>query len=130
MLGLVLGEEALGLDLRGRSTGKLLVEVDDTLHADSIGSRTDGLSSNKSVRVSIQSSKMSAFLPDHSNCTVVGVGVGVARVAGPRPAYSSSLPIARKSRFEPEGNPPSEITSHLISQLCTYLGGGNLSRFN
>ena len=43
MLGLVLAEEALCLDLRGRSSGKLLVEVDNTLHADGIGSSADSL---------------------------------------------------------------------------------------
>ena len=36
VLGLVSAEKTGGLDLGGRSTGQLLVEVDDTLHAQSI----------------------------------------------------------------------------------------------
>ena len=41
--GLVAAEETLGLDLRGGATRKLLVEADDTLHAQSVGSTTNSL---------------------------------------------------------------------------------------
>ena len=43
VLVLVTTDEALGLDLGGGATGKLLVEVDDALHADGIGGGADGL---------------------------------------------------------------------------------------
>lgn len=49
MLGLVAAEKALGLDLGGGTTGKLLVETDDALHAQSVGSGSDRLSEKKSV---------------------------------------------------------------------------------
>lgn len=43
VLGLVSAEETLSLDLGGGTSGKLLVEADDTLHADSIRSGANGL---------------------------------------------------------------------------------------
>lgn len=43
VLGLVSAEETLGLDLGSGTSGKLLVEADDTLHADSIRSGANGL---------------------------------------------------------------------------------------
>lgn len=43
VLGLVFAENAGGLDLGSSATGKLLVEVDDTLHADSVRGSTNGL---------------------------------------------------------------------------------------
>lgn len=43
MLCLVSAEEAGGLDLRSRSPGELLVEVDNTLHLDGIGGSANGL---------------------------------------------------------------------------------------
>lgn len=43
VLGLVTAEETLSLDLGGGTTGKLLVEADDTLHAQSVGSSTNSL---------------------------------------------------------------------------------------
>lgn len=43
VLRLVLAPETLGLHVGGGTTGELLVEADDTLHADSIGSSADGL---------------------------------------------------------------------------------------
>lgn len=43
VLGLVPAEEAGGLDLRSRTPGELLVEVDDALHADGIRGSTNGL---------------------------------------------------------------------------------------
>ena len=45
VLGLVSAEKTGGLDLRGGATGELLVEVDDTLHADSIGGGANRLES-------------------------------------------------------------------------------------
>ena len=44
MLGLVPAEEAGRLDFGGGASRELLVETDDTLHADGIGSGADGLS--------------------------------------------------------------------------------------
>jgi hypothetical protein len=44
VLGLVSAEETLSLDLGGGTSGELLVEADDTLHADSIRSGANGLS--------------------------------------------------------------------------------------
>lgn len=41
--GLVAAEETLGLDLGGGTSGEFLVEADDTLHANGIGSRANGL---------------------------------------------------------------------------------------
>ena len=43
VLSLVFAENAGGLDLGSRATGELLVEVDDTLHADSVRGSTNGL---------------------------------------------------------------------------------------
>lgn len=43
VLGLVSAEETLSLDLGGGTSGELLVEADDTLHADSIRSSANGL---------------------------------------------------------------------------------------
>lgn len=43
VLGLVAASNAGGLDLRGGATGKLLVEVDDALHAESIRGSANGL---------------------------------------------------------------------------------------
>lgn len=43
MLGLVLAQNALGLGLGGGSSGEFLVEADDALHADGIGSGANGL---------------------------------------------------------------------------------------
>jgi hypothetical protein len=43
VLGLVSAEKAGGLDLGGRAAGKLLVEVDDALHAKSVRGSTNGL---------------------------------------------------------------------------------------
>lgn len=43
VLGLVLGEETLGLDSGSGATGKLLVEGDDALHAKGIRSGAQGL---------------------------------------------------------------------------------------
>ena len=43
VLGLVPAERAAGLDLRSGSTGKLLVEADNTLHAQSVGGRANCL---------------------------------------------------------------------------------------
>ena len=43
VLLLVLAEDAGGLDLGGGTSGELLVEADDTLHADSIRSSANGL---------------------------------------------------------------------------------------
>lgn len=48
VLGLVSSEKTGGLDLGGGSSGEFLVEADDTLHAKSIRSSTDGL-----VKVSV-----------------------------------------------------------------------------
>ena len=49
VLLLVAAEEALGLDGRGRAPGELLVKVDDTLHAQGIGSRSNSLKVKSSV---------------------------------------------------------------------------------
>lgn len=43
MLGLVLAPEAGSLDLGSGTAGELLVEGDDALHGDSIGSTAKGL---------------------------------------------------------------------------------------
>lgn len=43
MLVLVTSEKTLGLNLGGSATGELLVEVDDTLHADGIGGSANSL---------------------------------------------------------------------------------------
>jgi hypothetical protein len=43
VLGLVSAEETLSLDLGGGTSRKLLVETDDTLHADGIRSGANGL---------------------------------------------------------------------------------------
>lgn len=43
MLGLVAAEEALSLNLGGSTTGELLVERNDALHAQGIGSSTKSL---------------------------------------------------------------------------------------
>lgn len=40
---LVTAEETLALNLRGGTTGKLLVEADDTLHAQCVGSAANSL---------------------------------------------------------------------------------------
>lgn len=43
MLGLVSAEKTGGLNLGRRSSRKFLVEADDTLHTNGIGSSADGL---------------------------------------------------------------------------------------
>ena len=43
VLGLVSTEKTRGLDLGSGTPGKLLVEADDTLHANGIGSSADSL---------------------------------------------------------------------------------------
>lgn len=62
VLGLVSAEEALGLDLGGRTTGKFLVEADDTLHAQGIGSSANCLSR-----------ELSAFSPMIRSCFLQAV---------------------------------------------------------
>lgn len=49
MLGLVAAEKTLGLNLGGGATGELLVETDDALHAQGIGSGSDRLKETKSA---------------------------------------------------------------------------------
>lgn len=41
--GLVAAEKTLGLDLGSGTTGELLVEADDTLHTQGVGSSANGL---------------------------------------------------------------------------------------
>lgn len=47
--GLVATEETLGLDFGGGTTGELLVEADDSLHAQSVRSSANGLSITQDV---------------------------------------------------------------------------------
>ena len=50
VLGLVFAKETSGLRLRSRASRELLVEVDDTLHTNSIWCGTDSLNEEKSIR--------------------------------------------------------------------------------
>ena len=49
VLGLVAAQDTRGLDLGGRATRELLVEIDDALHLSGVRSARDGLGGIKSA---------------------------------------------------------------------------------
>lgn len=109
VLGLVSAEDAGGLDRGSGTTGELLVEVDDALHAKGVRGSTNGLRP-----VSQQFFRSSVVLP------VAILVLGPANNPSSRPSKAAAPDPSRRTRAA------RSPTNRRNSTEKTYLGGGDL----
>ena len=109
VLGLVSAEDAGGLDRGSGTTGELLVEVDDALHAKGVRGSTNGLRP-----VSRQFFRSSVVLP------VAILVLGPANNPSSRPSKAAAPDPSRRTRAA------RSPTDRRNSTEKTYLGGGDL----